>query len=150
MGKYRNYLYMTQKRQVNSCTTNVTSLLELTFWSHMYHVQQLFLNFRDIMETVPLHLWFYSQKQQEGTQGQISWLWRVGDHSCVWAKIPALMECAGALLWCTNQLWFCHCSSCLWWSCSLRLLQNLPVVMLVNHLAWRNKFFMLLHSKWPV
>lgn len=28
------------------------------------------------------------------------------------------MEYAGALLWCMNQLWFCHCSSCSWRSCS--------------------------------
>ena len=31
-------------------------------------------------------------------------------------KIPALMEYAGALLWCMNQLFFCHCSSRSWWS----------------------------------
>lgn len=44
----------------------------------------MFLNFRDIMETVPSYLWFHSQKQKV-TRGQIRWLRRVGDHSCVFS-----------------------------------------------------------------
>lgn len=36
------------------------------------------------METFPSYLWFHSQKQ-EVTRGQIRWLRRVGDHSCVFS-----------------------------------------------------------------
>lgn len=53
------------------------------------------------METVLLYLWFHSQKQEEVIRGQIRWLRRVGDYSCVFSgqkylhSWSVLVRCCG-------------------------------------------------------
>jgi hypothetical protein len=45
--------------------------LGLAFRNHTYDSQQLFLNFKDILETMPSYLQFHSWKQEEITIDEI-------------------------------------------------------------------------------
>jgi hypothetical protein len=63
----------------------------------MQDSQQLFLNFRDVMETTPSYPVSHSQKKEEITKGQIRGAGRVEEHSHIFSsqKTAALTkQCA--------------------------------------------------------
>lgn len=67
----------------SSISTTAEALLTLTLWNYIKDSQELFLNFRNILETTPSQLQFHSQKHGEITWGQIRHVKRVGENSHV-------------------------------------------------------------------
>ena len=114
------------------------ALLTFTFWNHMQNDQKLLLNLRGILEMTLSQLLFHFGKQAEITRSQIRWAKRMREHSHT-----ARMHWQSSTIQHNVMVNKLVLVPPLFWMFSADLL---PEVMLVNHLAWRNK--LLMNNNW--